>query len=184
MQSSHSARRQSGFTLVELLIVAIILAILAAIIIPQFASTTGDAQESALRANVAGLRSAIDLYRHRHGVYPGVNASAGGVCTGTAGTGALGTQQALQDQLTRYSNSAGQTCSVADAGYAFGPYLREDILPTNPITGSSVFAIVTAGNLAMVADGPGLGWKYDTAAGKLIVNDSNLDSQGVAYSTY
>lgn len=184
MHSSQSARRQAGFTLVELLIVAIILAILAAIIIPQFASTTVDAQESALRANVSGLRSAIDLYRQQHGAYPGVNASSGGACTGTAGTGAAGTQQALQDQLTRYSNAAGQTCSVADPGYAFGPYLREDTLPANPITGSSVFSIVAVGNLEMAPDGAGLGWKYDTTAGKLIVNDSNLDSQGVAYSTY
>ncbi len=43
MNSSKSSKRQSGFTLVELLIVAIILAILAAIIVPQFASTTTDA---------------------------------------------------------------------------------------------------------------------------------------------
>jgi len=184
MQRSHSARRQAGFTLVELLIVAIILAILAAIIIPQFASTTVDAQESALRANVSGLRSAIDLYRQQHGSYPGVNAASGGACTGTAGTGVAGTQLALQDQLTRYSNTAGQTCSVADVGYAFGPYLREDILPDNPISGSGVFAIVNTGNLEMAADGANLGWKYDTTAGKLIVNDTNLDSQGIAYSTY
>lgn len=184
MQRSHSFKRQSGFTLVELLIVAIILAILAAIIIPQFASTTVDAQESALRANVSGLRSAVDLYRQQHGTYPGVNTAAGGACSGTAGTGAAGTQQAIQDQLTRYSNAAGQTCSVADVGYAFGPYLREDTLPANPITGSSVFAIVNTGNLQMAADGANLGWKYDSTAGKLIVNDTNLDSQGVAYSTY
>ena len=184
MQGSQSAKRQSGFTLVELLIVAIILAILAAIIIPQFASTTVDAQESALRANVAGMRSAIDLYRQQHGSYPAVNAATGGACSGTAGTGAAGTQQALQDQLTRYSNTAGQTCSVADVGYSFGPYLREDILPANPITGSNVFAIVTVGNLDMAADGANLGWKFDTVAGKLIVNDTNLDSQGLAFSTY
>ena len=42
-----NTRRSRGFTLVELLIVAIILAILAAIVVPQFASTTNDAQESA-----------------------------------------------------------------------------------------------------------------------------------------
>ncbi len=184
MGSLQSTGRQSGFTLVELLIVAIILAILAAIIIPQFASTTVDAQESALRANVAGLRSAIDLYRQQHGEYPGVSAAAGGACTGTAGTGAAGTQLAIQDQLTRYSNATGQTCSVPDAGYAYGPYLREDTLPANPISGSSVVAIIAVGDLDMTADGANLGWKFDTTAGKFIVNDTNLDSQGVAYSTY
>ena len=184
MQRSHSARRQSGFTLVELLIVAIILAILAAIIIPQFASTTVDAQESALRANVAAMRSAIDLYRQQHGEYPGVSTAAGGTCSGTAGTGVAGTQLAIEDQLTRYSNAAGQTCNVPDAGFAYGPYLREDTLPANPITGSTTIAIVAVGDLEMAADGAALGWKFDTTAGKFIVNDTNLDAQGVAYATY
>ena len=51
---------QRGFTLVELLIVVIILAILAAIVIPQFSSATTDAQEAALDSNLNALRSAID----------------------------------------------------------------------------------------------------------------------------
>ena len=185
MNSLQSARRQSGFTLVELLIVAIILAILAAIIIPQFASTTTDAQESALRANAAALRSAITLYGQQHGDFPGVNTAAGGVCTGgTAGTGLAGSQQAIEDQLTFYSDAAGVTCSLPLAGFAFGPYLQADTLPLNPITDSGVFAIVATGNLVMTADGSGLGWKFDTLAGKLIPNDTDVDFQGVAYSTY
>jgi prepilin-type N-terminal cleavage/methylation domain-containing protein len=177
-------KQQSGFTLVELLIVAIILAILAAIIVPQFASTTTDAQESALRANLSGLRSATDLYRQQHGEYPGVNTAVGGACSGTAGTGVAASQQAIEDQLTRYSNAAGQTCSLPDAGFQYGPYIQEDVLPTNPISGSGVFAIIATGNLEMTADAAGLGWKYDSAAGKIIANDTDLDSAGIAYSTY
>ena len=50
---------QRGFTLVELLIVVIILAILAAIVIPQFSSATVDAQEASLDSNLNALRSAI-----------------------------------------------------------------------------------------------------------------------------
>jgi prepilin-type N-terminal cleavage/methylation domain-containing protein len=184
MITSQSSAKQSGFTLVELLIVAIILAILAAIIIPQFASTTTDAQEAALRANVAGMRSSIDLYRQQHGEYPGVSAATGGTCSGTAGTGVAGSQQAIEDQLTRYSNNLGQTCSVPDAGFAFGPYIQDDDLPTNPISGSSVIAIVSTGDLEMTADGANLGWKFDTTAGKFIVNDTNTDAQGVPYSSY
>jgi len=184
MNVSKSAKRQSGFTLVELLIVAIILAILAAIVVPQFAATTDDAKESALRANAAAMRSAITLYRQQHGVNPGTTASSGGTCTGTLGTGAAGSQTALQDQLTRYSNAAGATCSLPETGFSYGPYIQDDTLPTNPITNSGVVAFVATGNLTMAADGAGLGWKYDTVSGKFIANDTNLDSSGVAYSTY
>ena len=48
--------KQDGFTLVELLIVAIILAILAAIVVPQFANQANAASDSALRSNLAGIR--------------------------------------------------------------------------------------------------------------------------------
>lgn len=184
MHSSTPAKRQSGFTLVELLIVAIILAILAAIIVPQFASTTVDAQESALRANVTAMRSAIDLYRQQHGEYPGVDTAVPvTACAGTAGTGTGGDQLTLLNQLTLYSNAAGGTCSVAGTLYPYGPYIQEDVLPTNPITDVSAVVIISTGDLNMAADA-NAGWKYDTVAGKFIVNDSSLDSQGVAYSTY
>ena len=185
MGSLQSTRRQSGFTLVELLIVAIILAILAAIIIPQFASTMTDAQESALRADAAGLRGAMALYRQQHGEYPGELPSNAGACAGgDVGTGAIHTEQAIIDQLTRYSNDAGDTCTLPLVGFTYGPYVQGDTLPTNPITGSSAFVVIFTGSLAVTADGPGLGWKFDTLSGKLIVNDTNPDSQGVAYSTY
>jgi hypothetical protein len=90
----------------------------------------------------------------------------------------------MEDQLTRYSNSTGQTCSVPDTGFSFGPYIQDNDLPTNPISGSNVIAIITTGDLEMTADGASLGWKYDSTAGKFIVNDTNNDSQGVPFTTY
>ena len=70
--------KDGGFTLVELLIVVIILSILAAIVIPQFASSTSDAKYSALDTNLATVRSSIELYYQQHGTYPGATASSGG----------------------------------------------------------------------------------------------------------
>ena len=183
--------KQDGFTLVELLIVAIILAILAAIVVPQFASSTSDAQDSALRSNLAGIRSAIDLYTQQHGgTFPGAVASTGGACAGgTAGSGALDTPAAFEEQLRYYSNAAGQTCSIADvpAGgaveYPFGPYIKSAI-PDNPVTSDGTIVVVTTGNLAMGGGGAGDGWRYDTTSGKFIADDTNTDGNGVAYDTY
>lgn len=184
MPSFSGRSKQHGFTLVELLIVAIILAILAAIVVPQFASTTDDAKDSSLRANLAAIRSAMDLYKQQHGEYPGVNASTGGTCTATAGTGAAASQVAIVDQLTRFTNANGQSCSAPEAGFVFGPYLKEDAFPANPITLSNTVVVVNTGDLNMGADGAGGGWKLDTTSGKFIANDTSTDGNGVAYSTY
>ncbi len=190
MKPTVIKRWQTGFTLVELLIVAIILAILAAIVLPQFASTTRDAEEAALRANLTTIRGSLELYRQQHGQYPGVGASSGGVCTGTAGSGAAETPQSVLDQLTRYSNVAGQSCSLPDAGnFQFGPYLREDSWPDNPVTKLAVVAIVGvaaagAGDLNMAGDGAAGGWKLDVTSGKFIANDTNTDAAGVSYDSY
>ncbi|MCR9277782.1 MAG: type II secretion system GspH family protein [Pseudomonadaceae bacterium] len=182
---------QSGFTLVELLIVAIMLAILAAIVVPQFASTTTEGEEAALKSDLAAIRSAIDLYRQQHGAYPAIAASSGGTCTGgTAGTGAAESGAAFTDQLTRYSNASGQTCTLPVGGnFNFGPYLKIDALPTNPVSKSSALVIVatggaSSGDLAMSGDGAAGGWKYDPTSGKFIANDTNNDSRGVPFDSY
>lgn len=180
-----------GFTLVELLIVVIILAILAAIVVPQFSATTTDAQSSALRSNLASIRGAIDLYSQQHtGDFPAAKTSASACPAGTPGGGALNTQQALEEQLTFYSNAAGQTCSIADspAGgtveYPFGPYIKGD-LPVNPVTNIGTVTIVTTGDLAMPAVTASGGWLYDTTSGKFIADDTlGTDSNGVVYGTY
>lgn len=184
---------QKGFTLVELLIVVIILAILAAIVVPQFASSTDDAKVSSLDSTLAAMRGAISLYRQQHTAYPSAVAATGGgtTCTtpgGVAGTGLIDTDVAFLDQLAQYSNAAGQTCTHrGDSNeFPFGPYIQKREIPTNAITNSSALAtIVTAGVLGMTsAADPGLGWKYDNKTGQLIADDATLDASGDAYYTH
>ena len=56
---------RSGFTLIEIMVVVIILGVLAATIIPKFMGTTHEAKVSAAKAHVAELESALErLYVH------------------------------------------------------------------------------------------------------------------------
>ena len=172
---------EKGFTLVELLIVVIILAILAAIVVPQFASTTNDARDSAADSTLAGLRSAIDLYNQQHNnVYPGAVTAVPAACAGTtAGTGvATGgagatAAAAFMEQLSLYTDAAGGACSVGDAvNFRFGPYLKKPNIPSDPYLNVAALEVVAAGDLDMTAaadPGPG-GFKYDSQTGKIIIN--------------
>ena len=67
MQLRTNARRQRGFTLIEILIVVVILGILAAIVIPQFTNASQDAQVSAVKSQLQTVRSQIELYRVKNG---------------------------------------------------------------------------------------------------------------------
>jgi general secretion pathway protein G len=163
-----------GFTLIELLIVVIIIAILAAIAIPQFSNSTGDAQESAAIANLTTMRSAIELYRVQHNnTYPAVNDSKGGAtCSldgtaGTAGNALKNSEAAFKDQLTTYSDASGHTCSVAAPTYIYGPYLRA--IPSEPVTNDATVTVATS-----PADQPATetskGWRFVVTNGQLQIN--------------
>lgn len=189
MVQSIGKQRQAGFTLVELLIVAIILAILAAIVVPQFASTTTDAEESALRANLSAMRGAIDLYRQQHGEYPTFAAATGATCTATSGLGLINTQLALEEQLSRFTDNAGGSCSVGGTDAPFGPYMKDSVIPANPVTGISTVVIVKtgdagSGDLELGPDVGSAGWKFDNVSGKFFANDDADDSQGNAFADY
>jgi len=179
---THLMRRcQRGFTLVELLIVVIILAILAAIVVPQFGAATNDAKLSALDTNLANMRAAVDLYFQQHGEYPGNVTAVGTACAagpgGTTGTGALQTSQAFMDQMTRYTNAVGESCTKKDAAFKYGPYLKKDILPAMPLTEVATLNLVTAGALGMTSSVTNGGWKYDSVTGQFIADHSGYDDR-------
>jgi len=190
----HSQQKlsfQSGFTLVELLIVVIILAILAAIVVPQFASSTDDAKVTSLDNTLGNMRTAIDLYYQQHGEYPGdLTAVPGAACpssgtagTGTGGAGAQGVT-AFLNQLSSYTDKDGKACSTTDTTYKYGPYLKKSTISANPISEVSTLVVVATGNLVMAGDGAAGGWKYDTKTGRFIANDTNNDTSGVSYDTH
>jgi general secretion pathway protein G len=62
--------QQSAFTLIEIMVVAVILGVLAATIIPQFTSTTQDAKISAAKSTVAELANAVERFNINMDRYP------------------------------------------------------------------------------------------------------------------
>ena len=101
-------RGTKAFTLVEVLIVVIVLGILAAIVVPQFSTASGDANLSSLTTNLQTIRSQIELYRLQHNdTYPTLAAFVAQMTAGTNVSGAAGTD--------------------------FGPYLLA--IPPNPFSG-------------------------------------------------
>ena len=59
-------KAKSGFTLVEILIVVVILGILAAIVIPQFTDASTEAKEARLASDLQMMRSQLELYKIQH----------------------------------------------------------------------------------------------------------------------
>src|SRR5262245_39621461 len=63
-------RNREGFTLVEVLVVMIILAILAAVVVPRVVGRTEDARRARAVADIESLGTALDLFKADNGEYP------------------------------------------------------------------------------------------------------------------
>jgi len=64
-------RKERGFTLIELMVVIVIIAILAAVALPNFMGATERARESAVRSAVKTIQTALEMYAtDNNGYYP------------------------------------------------------------------------------------------------------------------
>ena len=137
--------RQSGFTLVEVLIVVVIMAILAATIIPQFSDSTRDAKVSTTTFNLHTLRSQIELYKTQHnGLSPG----------------------ATLVELTLSTDVDGD--QGTGPNFPYGPYIRE--IPENPFNNSNSITVIT-NDPAASGDVTGTGgWLFNTTTGGIWID--------------
>ena len=148
-------RAKSGFTLVEILIVVVILGILAAIVIPQFTGASTEAKVSSVVSDLQSMRSQIELYKLQHNdQLPG----AGGAT--------------FEQAMTGETEVDGD---VWVAGTAYGPYMKK--LPTNPFVDSSV---VNENGTIGDGDTAGTGWEFNTANGDFYPDYIDRDRDGAS----
>lgn len=62
--------RRKGFTLIELMVVVLILAVLAALVVPKITGAAGQAKVGAAHTDLAGISSLLDQFQLDCGRYP------------------------------------------------------------------------------------------------------------------
>ncbi len=113
-------RKESGFTIVELLIVVVVIAILAAITIVSYNGIQQRAQESSRAAMLNTYVKGLSMYAAKYGTYPGDLSTA--CLDGTSGCWPAGgvvtaNSQAVKIALSEFMSNFPP---FSDAAYAYG----------------------------------------------------------------
>ncbi len=148
-----SPNNHRAFTLVEILIVVVILGILAAVVVPQFANASSSAQTSSMKGSLQVIRSQIELYHAQHdSTYP-----------------TLAQLSAAWNVLTSRTDAAGSV-GTTDGVHVYGPYIKK--MPYNPFEASQSVA---------AAPNSGVGWVYDEATGRVygVMSTAKANELGV-----
>jgi general secretion pathway protein G len=165
--------RNRGFTLVEILIVVIILGILAAVVIPQFAGASEQSRAATLKKLLQTMRSQISLYEAEHADGPGYVNGA------TPSLAVADTIGLIEKQLTEPTNRGGHW--FASPPWDHGPYLME--WPTNPINGQTNLLPVAPGEMTAPANDDH-GWVFQRSTLTLKSGATGSDEDGVAFWDY
>ena len=163
-----------GFTLVEILIVVVLLAILALVVIPMVSGSVMSARESALGHDLHMLRRYVLIYTAQHlevapGYPDGDRAQAP-------------TELAFYEQLTMSSNPAGQTAPAGTPGFERGPYMMK--LPVNPLNHKSTVQVLGDGDAFPANGDDSHGWVYKPAVSEVRADCGASDENGKRYYDY
>lgn len=128
------------------MIVIVIIAVLAAAIIPQFSDSTQEARLSTARFNLQTLRGQLEVYRAQHaGEYP--------------------------DTLSKLSVETNIDHTTSGTP-TLGPYCFE--IPSDGVTDSAAVATSTADPIGTITGTTG-GWIYNATTGELRINHEDFD---------
>lgn len=137
--------KNSGFTLVEILVVVVLLGILAIIVVPHFTGAGTEARTSTMSTDLRRIRSQIEFYKFQHNEQlPAFTGEA-------------------SDEFFRRMTT--KTDADGDAGVDFGPYLQS--IPPNPFNDLNTIRIDGA-----AAGSNANGWRFNTTTGAFQADDS------------
>ncbi len=150
-------RARRGFTLIEVLLVVVVIAILATIMIQRLLGAARQANEANLRSTLQQLRSSIALFRSHTGGYPERLTDLQAPASAAPATGL---------------DETGNTVPLNSGDYQ-GPYMAPN-RPTIPLN------VITRGNVE------GTDWIYDTGPPRVgaVHAAPRPASDGSDYSTW
>lgn len=128
MLTMRPKQKQSGFTIVELLIVIVIIGILAAITIVAFNGSQARARDAGRIAKVKSIEKAIALYYTDNGTYPPILDGHGRETTCGSQTESWGhcdRNKTLADSLAKYTSIDPTSLSDATQGNYFYHYTSQ-----------------------------------------------------------
>jgi prepilin-type N-terminal cleavage/methylation domain-containing protein len=142
-------RRVTGFTLIELVVVVIVLGILVAMAAPRMVNIVGDATDNSVRHSLEVLRDAIETYAAQHGgAYP------------AAATTDEGT---FKSDIAPYLRGQFPKCPV-------GPGVPDGVDVVDAGT-----SLAGTGSATLATDNM---WKYDSKSGEIIINYGGVSEDG------
>ena len=157
--------KQTGFTIIELLIVIVVIGILAAITIVAYNGVQGRATYASYRSDMGSMNKAIQLYYADNSAYPGHLAAGGGCWTNT------GTQNFISGLTPTYLTNLPLTPNAAAGNYyayCFNTGGTEYKLIRLVNGGMTLPAIESTGNPNIDSVRPTRGWGYWSAGGSAL----------------
>ncbi len=70
MNKKRSRRNRGGFTIVEILVVVIIIAVLATMIVPRFLGRVGQSRQAVAKTKLAEIEKAIEIFSYDYERWP------------------------------------------------------------------------------------------------------------------
>ena len=70
MNKKSQRQNRRAFTIVEILVVVVIIALLAGLIVPKFAGRLGQTKQSVAKMNITKIEQAIDIFYYDYDRYP------------------------------------------------------------------------------------------------------------------